>query len=223
MTLLGAFLNRAFELPPQRKQLNALPPLYPLMAWGPAIDGTKQGLLDLPLTLLRQGAFAKVPIIFGTNRDEGMIFAPELPQIVPGTHFPPTTDDIEKGVEHLLDMFKTNLTKVIAAEVVAMYPSSAFQDEWHRMSAILTDFMFACSVRRAARVIADFGVPIWLYHYEYAMDFIEYPLLGGTSGWWVGPSAHAACVVSIPCLVVFACVPCRVRRLPHFGALLRLG
>ncbi len=80
-----------------RSVLNRLPPMYPVMSWGPVIDGTKQGLLDMPLALIERGLFNAVPTIFGTNRNEGIVFAPQIPQIVPGTHFPPTPSDIERG------------------------------------------------------------------------------------------------------------------------------
>ena len=42
------------------KVLGYLPPLYPIMPWGPAIDGTKVGLVDLPIHLLERGQFNKV-------------------------------------------------------------------------------------------------------------------------------------------------------------------
>ena len=68
------------------------------------------------------------------------------------------------GIEQLLDMFNSNKTKEIAPEVLAMYPESEFPENgWGRLSAILTDFMFGCSTRRAARAIATHGAPIWLY------------------------------------------------------------
>ncbi len=65
-----------------------------------------------------------MPTIFGTNKDEGTIFVPLLPFIINGTHFPPTSDDIEKGVEQLLDMYNSNKTKEIAPQVpVDLLPS----------------------------------------------------------------------------------------------------
>jgi hypothetical protein len=42
-----------------------MPTLYPLMPWGPAIDGSPTGLPDLPVTLLQRGQYNKVPTIFG--------------------------------------------------------------------------------------------------------------------------------------------------------------
>jgi len=56
-----------------------VPRLWPVMPWGPAIDGTPVGLLDLPLTLIKAGKFNRVPVIVGTNENEGNIFIPLIP------------------------------------------------------------------------------------------------------------------------------------------------
>src|SRR5581483_3350836 len=44
----------------------------PDVLWGPAIDGTE--LTDYPNGVLAKGGGAKVPIIVGTNKDEGNLF-----------------------------------------------------------------------------------------------------------------------------------------------------
>mmetsp|Transcript_13529 Transcript_13529/g.43881 ORF Transcript_13529/g.43881 Transcript_13529/m.43881 type:complete len:160 (+) Transcript_13529:296-775(+) len=46
-------------------------PLWPLMPFGPAIDGASTGLPDVPLRLVERGAFHKVPLIVGANKDGG--------------------------------------------------------------------------------------------------------------------------------------------------------
>ena len=79
--------------------MGMIPAFWPLMPWGPAIDGHPSGLLDLPLTLMQQGKFNDVPTIFGTNNNEGTIFVPAIVVLVPGTNFPPDNADLEKG-EH---------------------------------------------------------------------------------------------------------------------------
>lgn len=100
----AAALNQANSLPcvflvAKETAGKILPPLGPIMPWGPTIDGTQTALPDLPLTLIEKGQFNKVPAIFGTNKDEGTIFVPALPLIVKGTHFPPTPDDLTQGME----------------------------------------------------------------------------------------------------------------------------
>ncbi len=80
---------------------NVIPALWPFMPWGPAIDGDKAGLLDVPLNLLTAGSFNKVPTIFGTNKNEGSIFVPAILLMVPNTSLPISDDDITKGASPL--------------------------------------------------------------------------------------------------------------------------
>jgi hypothetical protein len=66
----------------------------------------------------------------------------------------------------MLDQYNPNITDKIAPEVIANYPASAFTGGWSRMAAIITDFFFACSTRRAARALASHGTPVWLCTWE---------------------------------------------------------
>lgn len=47
--------------------------------------------------LAQANKWADVPVIFGTNLDEGTIFVPALTLVVPGTPFPPDAAAMEKG------------------------------------------------------------------------------------------------------------------------------
>jgi hypothetical protein len=61
-----------------------LPALAPFMPWGPAIDGTSVGLLDVPLSLIKEGKFNKVPApmtmcvrwsnVHGLSRSAGSVY-----------------------------------------------------------------------------------------------------------------------------------------------------
>merc|ERR1712242_333325 len=53
-------------------------PLWPLMPFGPVIDGSDAGLPGIPRTLVQQGKFHKVPLIIGSNKDGGAYFGPIL-------------------------------------------------------------------------------------------------------------------------------------------------
>ncbi|KAK3487376.1 Alpha/Beta hydrolase protein [Neurospora crassa] len=48
-------------------------PLLPIFYWTPCVDG--DFLQDLPYRLIRRGRLLNVPILFGTNTDEGSVFA----------------------------------------------------------------------------------------------------------------------------------------------------
>jgi carboxylesterase type B len=68
-----------------------------MMPFGPAIDGSKVGLPDLPLTLIQKGQFNRVPCIFGTNKDEGVSFSPLFQYLIPTASTPPSQSDIIEG------------------------------------------------------------------------------------------------------------------------------
>jgi len=74
------------------------------MPWALAIDGSKQGLTDVPLTLIRQGNFNNVPVIMGTNKNEGSIFIPMMP-IVTHTLIPLTNSSLYKVMGVCRDCF----------------------------------------------------------------------------------------------------------------------
>ena len=67
---------------PQELFPRYIPAIAPIMPWGPAIDGASVGLPDVPLNMIAKGTWNKVPVVFGTNKNEGTIFAPLLPLIV---------------------------------------------------------------------------------------------------------------------------------------------
>lgn len=95
----------------------ALPALSPLMPWGPAIDGVV--LLDLPFETLKKGNFNRVPVVMGTNKNEGSIFIPIFPLIVgQGTSFPPKKADIPLYVERSYNMFNATLVSSLTNSLV---------------------------------------------------------------------------------------------------------
>jgi hypothetical protein len=62
------------------------PALFPLMSWGCTIDGVS--LPAMPLDVIASGKYNKVPVIGGTNNDEGSMFVPMMGLVIPGIHFP---------------------------------------------------------------------------------------------------------------------------------------
>lgn len=67
----------------------------------------------------------------------------------------------------------------VVNQLDAVYPDAAYGgNEWSRGSDILTHYVFSCSARRTAKLIASWGVPVWLYVFNYKLDFIESVILG---------------------------------------------
>ena len=100
-----------------------LPALAPLMPWGPAVDGAL--LRDVPLRAIEAGAFNRVPVLMGTNRNEGSIFIPVFPIIVPSTSFPPLVSDIPTFVEHAYNMFDAPTVRNLTSTFMCVAPWQA--------------------------------------------------------------------------------------------------
>jgi len=128
------------------------------MPWGPTIDGTTIGLLDVPWNLIRAGKYNHVPVILGTNANEGNIFIPGLPLIVPGAWIPFDEYRATLALEHI---FNTTTTQT----VIEMYQNSG--STWEAViSIILRDYFFACPARRVAATLSRDN-PTYLYHFTY--------------------------------------------------------
>jgi para-nitrobenzyl esterase len=150
------------------------PLLAPLMPWAIAIDGSPQGLQDVPLNLIKQGAGSQVPLIAGTNHDEGSIFVPAMPLIVPGVHFPFDEHDVNLTLLH----FFANSVPTVNS-IILQYPLNFYSDPSEQAAVILRDYFFVCATRRVLRAERDRSLGAWQYHftYEYHHPF-EYIELG---------------------------------------------
>jgi para-nitrobenzyl esterase len=137
--------------------------LQPGVWWGPIVDGRE--LPKVPLAAIRAGEFAHVPLMIGTALDEGALHtssydavsADELAWFV-GNVFG------ERAVEPVVDRYRRDTLKQSLTDVVS-------------------DGIFTCNARRAARVIAAQGVPVYLYQWTHALDGPAFAhALGATHG-----------------------------------------
>jgi len=167
-------LHEAHARAAQGSKWNYKPRLFPLMPWGTTIDGV--ALLRQPLEQIISGQYNKVPVIMGTNNDEGTIFVPVMPLIIIGTHFPAQITDLPLVVDHMFGGLGN--TSTVLAGIQQLYPLSAFKDAEDMLSAVLRDFMFVCSSRRAVRAMTQHNASAWLYHWWYKGDWIEDLFLG---------------------------------------------
>jgi para-nitrobenzyl esterase len=120
-------------------------------AWLPTVDGIN--LPDHPRALLASGAFNKMPVLLGTNQDEGSLF------FVIGLS---AKDDAEYA-SLMEGIFPTH-----GAAVVAKYPSSAYASAKAAAAAAIGDGLFVCPTRRTARGLAQGGAPTYLYRFAHA-------------------------------------------------------
>jgi para-nitrobenzyl esterase len=148
-----------------------LPPLFPVLPFGPAVDGTFKGLQTLPLTALRSGRFNKVPTVFGSNRDEGTIFLPILQLVVRNFALHLTEADVAQLLKHFF-------SEAVVEAIFASYPPSSFPSPAAQAVEVIGDYFFSCSMRRAANALANSSVPSFRYFFNHTLHWPTYPLLG---------------------------------------------
>jgi len=164
----GALLSTSID------RLNgSTPTLYPAMPWGPAIDGSPVGLTDTPLSLIKAGKWAKVPLLLGTNNDEGSMFVPMLILVVPGVSLPLNDQTFDTLVAHFF-----NNNQSIVDQINQHYPTYNYKSVDDKAAKLLRDYFFQSEARRIAALVSSQGIPVYLYHFTYKGDWIEDPFLG---------------------------------------------
>ncbi|KAK3275281.1 hypothetical protein CYMTET_16580 [Cymbomonas tetramitiformis] len=154
--------------------------LAPICTYVPTIDGSPIGMLEAPLETFKRGEGNKVPVIMGSNRDEGTIFVPLLPFVVErhSIHFPLNDQGVQYFVERIMHYNTTT-----SARVLAQYPSDHFKTEDSRAAAILRDYVILCPTRRALRAMVGSGMrDVWEYRFTYPMHWAGSGILGDYHG-----------------------------------------
>ena len=155
--------------------------LPPGVWWGPIVDGVE--LPRMPLAALRAGDFARVPLILGTARDEGMLHTLAFDAVSP--------DELAWFVR---GVFGDAAALPVVTRYARATPKAALTD-------IVTDGIFRCNTRRVARLVAARGVPVYLYQWTHALDGppkvhalgpthgVDLFFLFGATSLGIGPSA----------------------------------
>jgi para-nitrobenzyl esterase len=158
---------------PNGSSRDSVPPLAPLFPWGPTIrDGASVELPDIPLRLIRQGRFNRVPVIAGTNQDEGALFVIALHYVVGGKGWPPTTQQLHDALLRL-----TN-NQASTDAVIKEYASDIEASIGNATATIITDAVFACGTRRLLDAISSHNVTTHLYEFIEATPWIDTRILG---------------------------------------------
>ncbi|MCC6747028.1 MAG: carboxylesterase family protein [Deltaproteobacteria bacterium] len=132
------------------------------VSWGP-VAGTPY-LPAQPAALMKAGSFAKVPLLLGTNRDEGTLFV-----LLGGLLA--TTAAQYPGLA-------TTAFGAKAPQVLAQYPLSSYASPAHAIADLLGDVGFVCPTRRTARAAVAGGVSsTYLYHFTQPPSFALVPFL----------------------------------------------
>lgn len=128
--------------------------------WFPMVDGIN--LPDQPALLLDAGQIEKVPVILGTNKNEGTLFF-----AIGAT----AADDAE------YEALMSSVFGGQGAAIVAHYPSASFGSAKDAAAEAFGDGAFVCPTRRTARALAKASVPTRLYHFTHAPKAL-FPNLG---------------------------------------------
>jgi para-nitrobenzyl esterase len=122
--------------------------------WTPIVDGVD--IPEQPRALYEGGAFSRVPVLLGANRDEGWTFVHRS--------FPAGAS-VEQYSNALLSEFGSD-----AAAVLEAYPAGDFASPKDALAAIAGDAEYVCEARRTARLLERAGVPVFLYRFDYEVD-----------------------------------------------------
>ena len=120
--------------------------------WFPVLDGWN--VPDTPGKVFAKGDFAKVPVILGSNADEGTLFFKLANTMIP--------DDAT------FETLAEQLAPGHGADIVERYPSATYGSPLAAAAAAVGDAGFVCPTRRAARALSAAGVDTFLYHFTYA-------------------------------------------------------
>ena len=173
--------------------------------WGPVVDGLE--LPDQPRTLYRRGQFSRIPVVIGTNRDEGWTFVDRS--------FPAGLD-AQRYQSVVRNEFAMDADAVLAA-----YPLSAFPTAKDALVQLTGDVDFVCDARRIARVMDHDGARVFVYSFDYPVNTVtpgrafhglESNLLFGNN--FGAPSNH---VLTTPDLVVYDAMSVFWRRFMETG------
>ncbi|GAB7359762.1 hypothetical protein MBLNU230_g6933t1 [Neophaeotheca triangularis] len=114
------------------------------LTFDPNPDGVT--LVQNPAAQRLSGDIAKIPVLGGTNAQEGRVFAV-------GT---------TNATTFLLGYFGQGNAGLVA-DLLAAYPNGT---EYDRGAAVFTDLIFTCAQSRWANDSAALGIPTWRYYYN---------------------------------------------------------
>ncbi|MBI2898017.1 MAG: carboxylesterase family protein [Deltaproteobacteria bacterium] len=124
--------------------------------WFPVVDGLS--LVEQPREAIARGDLVDVPVMAGTNGDEGTFL----------TVFGSLSDVEEEGYEDAIAWLAGEKdAPVIAAE----YPVADFDSVQDALAELIGDALFICPTRRLVRGVVAGGQDAFLYSFEHVPEF----------------------------------------------------
>ena len=119
-------------------------------------------LPEAPQQAFSDDTFNRVPVIQGTNLDEGRLFVPLFNGVV-------TSDNYNSTVEGLFAAYSPSSATIETIE--SHYPIANYLTDGptaapgEAVAAIITDSLFACTARTADQLLSQY-VPVWAYEFK---------------------------------------------------------
>jgi para-nitrobenzyl esterase len=135
----------------------------PRWEFNPVVDG--ELIPSQPRELVDAGDFAQVPYLTGANFEEGRLFMLAAA---------PVTTEAEYAAA-LERLFGDR-----AADVLAIYPASAFPTPQDALVRVWGDYRLGCSTNETAKRISAKGASVYLFNFSRAIPGLE--ALGPTHG-----------------------------------------
>jgi para-nitrobenzyl esterase len=128
--------------------------------WGPVVDGVE--LPDQPRPLFDSGAIARVPLMIGTNRDEGWVFVDRS--------FPSglTADQYGEVLETEFGADAALVRSAYGAPDGGTAEAAMARKEV--LASIVGDAEYVCETRRIARSVERTGTAVFEYSFQYEID-----------------------------------------------------
>jgi carboxylesterase type B len=171
------------------EELNAILVNSGDLTWPPALDG--DFFQDYATTLLNKGKFVQVPLLVGTNTDEGASFGFRF------SSFTDTDDEFAAMLSRILLAENTNRTpEALAEELMELYPNDQtvgipsierwphiivsgdpigeqYGTQVRRVSALIGDYQMHYPRRRANHAWATHAVPSFAYRFNVVPNGVE--------------------------------------------------
>jgi para-nitrobenzyl esterase len=129
------------------------------LLWAPVIDG--HVLPHQPIEAFCAGTFNKMPVINGSNRDEGTLFI-AFGQPLPAQNYAAAIGSFAPP-RPLVG--SPSSRKDAGEKVSAEYPLSNYPSPSQGLAAVLGDAIFSCPIERADQVLSAF-VPTYEYEFN---------------------------------------------------------
>eukprot|EP01130_Rhizamoeba_saxonica_P017270 TRINITY_DN8308_c0_g1_i1.p1 TRINITY_DN8308_c0_g1~~TRINITY_DN8308_c0_g1_i1.p1 ORF type:complete len:505 (-),score=106.48 TRINITY_DN8308_c0_g1_i1:1074-2588(-) len=128
---------------------------YANLPFLPAIDNSE--IVEDPIELMYKGDVLKIPLLVGSNKNEGTIFQNEDLKSITKAEF----------VQMVKQFFPDSSGAVLAEYDVNQYPSP-----WFALTSIFGDISFTCPAFYTANILSSY-VPVYSYYFVHEIDAVS--------------------------------------------------